>query len=187
MEYAVQSPESIDMQFDRNDLIGISLGGDDPVFKRGLALDNIYRGIIDESGVVGTMSIEDTIDSEIENDDELEADFTVADVMPDETDLSMDGIDADEEIEAEKDVMSGEADDDSELLDAIESTPLQEEVKNVSSRDIQAAIRGKINSVSKNSVTAKDIQKSTASSSEEVEESYYPTTAAELDLLFGDL
>ena len=82
MEYAVQSPNSIDMQFDRNDLIGISLGGDDPVFKRGLALDNMYRGIIDESGVVGTMSIEDAIDSEIENDDDLEADFTVADVMP---------------------------------------------------------------------------------------------------------
>lgn len=167
MEFTVQSPESIDLQFDRDDLVGISLGGDDPIFKRGLALDNMYRGIVDESGVVGTMGIEDCIDSEVENDEDFVSDPGVLDMMPDESDLSMEGMDADDEIEASNDILSGEADEDMDILDLVDSMPLQEEVKNVTSKDVQADIQGKLNATPKNSTTAKDIEKATKSTSEE--------------------
>ena len=189
MEFALQSPKVNDIQFDRNDLVGIALGGDDPIFKRGLALDNMYRGIVDESGAVATMSIEDTIESEVENDEDLEVDPGVLDLMPDDTDLSMDGMDVDDSIEASNEILSGEADDDVELLDYVESMPLQEEVKNVSSKDVQAAIQGKLNASPKQSVTAQDIQKKTASSSseesvEEAAEEVVVETIDDLELLF---
>ena len=165
MEFTVQSPETIDLQFDRDDLVGISLGGDDPIFKRGLALDNMYRGIVDESGAISTMSIEDCIDSEVENDEDIDSDPGVLDMMPDETDLSIDGMDVDDEIESSQEILSGEADDDVDLIDYVESMPLQEEVKNVSSKDVQAAIKDKIDSKPEKTVTANDIQKSTKSTS----------------------
>lgn len=189
MEFGIQSPKSIDLQFDRDDLVGISLGGEDPIFKRGLALDNMYRGIVDESGVVGTMGIEDCIDSAVENDDDLEVDPGVMDMVPDETDLAMDAIDADEEIEANQDIMSGEADDDVDLLDLVDSMPLQEEVKNVTSKDVQASIQGKLNASPKNSVTAKDIEKATKSETEEpvsedAEEEETVETIGMLELMF---
>ena len=169
MEFTVQSPETIDLQFDRDDLVGISLGGDDPIFKRGLALDNMYRGIIDESGVVGTMSIEDTIESEVDNDEDLNVDPGVLDMMPDETDLSMDGMDVDDEIESSQEILSGEADDDVDLLDYVESMPLQEEVKNVTSKDIQRATK-----------STKDEDEESTNEAEE----YAVETSADLEMLF---
>ena len=194
MEFTVQSPEVNDIQFDRNDLLGISLGGDDPIFKRGLALDNMYRGIVDESGAVATISIEDGINCEVENDDDILSDPGVLDMMPDDTDLSMEGMDVDDEIEASNDILSGKADDDIDILDYVDSMPLQEEVKNVSSKDVQNAIQGKINSVSKNSVTAEDIQKKTATTSaeesaEEISDvdMYAIETAEDLDALFDEI
>lgn len=197
MEFAIQSPAEVDMQFDRDDLVGISLGGDDPIFKRGLALDNMYRGIIDESGALATMSIEDTIESEVENDDDILSDPGVLDMMPDETDLSMEGMDADDMIASSQEILSGEADDDVDLLDYVESMPLpvQEEVKNVTSKDAQNAIEGKINSVSKESITADEIQKKIASNTTSTEEAaeedeadlYAIETVADLEALFDDI
>lgn len=190
MEFTVQSPETIDIQFDRDDLVGISLGGDDPIFKRGLALDNMYRGIVDESGAVGTMGIEDAIESEIENDEDFVSSPGVLDMMPDETDLSMDGMDADDEIESSQEILSGEADDDIDILDYVENMPLQEEVKNITSKDIQNDIAHRLNSKSSKSITAKDIERATSSESQSTNEDVDDLvieTSDMLEMLFNDL
>ena len=110
----------LDVAFDPDDLVGISLCCDDPIFKRQTALKNIYDGIVDESVIPNEVnSVQKAIEDGIEVDETVpEPDYQ--DIMPDDTDTSVDGMDAEEQIEAAQDIMTGEADEDSDLIDMVE-------------------------------------------------------------------
>ena len=114
------NPTSFDDAFDRDDLVGIALCSEDPIFKHQTALKNLYDGIIDESVVKNEVnSVEKAIADGIEIDETVpEPDYT--DIEPDESDVSFDGMDAEDEIEAAKEIMSGEADDEADLIDYID-------------------------------------------------------------------
>ena len=51
MEFLAQSPTDDDIGFDRDDLVGISLLGDDPIFKKGISIENMYKCV--QGHVVG--------------------------------------------------------------------------------------------------------------------------------------
>ena len=175
MESVMQSPVTPDIQFDRDDLVGIVLGGDDPIFKRGLALDNMYRGIVDESGDLGSISIEDGIEKAIDNDDgEYESDPAVLNMVPDDTELAIDAIDADQEIEAAQEILSGEADDDIDLLDYSEKIDVvKEDAGAVSAKEINDTVQDKLYKKPEGSIDASDVQNYTKTKeNEEVREAY---------------
>lgn len=115
------NPSDDDEIFDRDDLVGISMINDDPVFKRHTVLKNLYNNIVDESVVDNGIN---TVTSAIE--DGIEVDETIPDadltnIEPDESDVSPDGMDAEEEIEAAQEIMTGEADEDVDILDLVEN------------------------------------------------------------------
>ena len=110
----------LDVAFDTDDLVGISLCCDDPIFKRQTVLKNIYDGVVDESVVPNEVnSVQKAIEDGIEIEETVpEPDYQ--DIMPDDADTSVDGMDAEEQIEAAQEIMSGEADEDSDLIDMVE-------------------------------------------------------------------
>lgn len=113
------NPSDFDEMFDRDDLLGISMLNDDPIYKKHTALKNLYNGIVDESTssiTTVTKAIEDSVDVEdtIEEPDLL-------DIEPDDSDVSVDGMDAEDEIEAAQDIFTGEADEDDMIIDFVES------------------------------------------------------------------
>ena len=116
------NPNTADLSFDRDDLVGIALCADDPVFKKDVVLQNMYDHIIDESVVKNDInSVTNAIEDGIELDDETIPDADVVDMMLDDSDTSYDGMDAEEEIDAGQAILSGEADDDVELFDLADS------------------------------------------------------------------
>lgn len=114
------SEYDLDAAFDPDDLVGISLCGDDPIFKRQVVLKNMYDGIVDESVVPNEInSVQKAIEDGIEVEETVpEPDYQ--DIIPDDADTSIDGMDAEDQIEAAQDIMSGEADIDSDLIDIVE-------------------------------------------------------------------
>jgi hypothetical protein len=119
MEFLAQSPTDDDIGFDRDDLVGISLLGDDPIFKKGISIENMYKCVVDEAGDIGS-----SISDELKSISDVESDTPdLLDMEPDEDELSYDGIDANEEIEAARDIFTGEADDDIDILDFVDSAP----------------------------------------------------------------
>lgn len=110
----------LNVAFDRDDLVGISLCGDDPIFKREVVLKNLYDNIIDESVVPNEVNtVQAVMDDGYEFDETVpEPDYQ--DICPDDSDVSIDGRDAEDEIEAAQDIMSGEADEESDMIDYIE-------------------------------------------------------------------
>ena len=110
----------LDVAFDRDDLVGIALCGDDPIFKRQTVLKNLYDGVIDESVVPNEVnSVEKAIADGIEVDETV-PNPRYEDIMPDDCDVTVDGMDAEEEIDAAQDILSGEADEDDALIDLVE-------------------------------------------------------------------
>ena len=115
------NPSNDDELFDPDDLVGIALLNDDPAFKRATALKNLYNNVVDESVIENkintvTKAIEDGIEVE-----ETIPDPDLEDIEPDESDVSYDGMDAEDEIEAAQDILNGEADDDVEIFDFIDT------------------------------------------------------------------
>ena len=115
------NPNSADISFDRDDLVGIALNTDDPIFQRDAVLMNMFNGIIDESVVPNeinavTKAIEDGIEVE-----ETVPEVDLANKELDDSDVSYDGRDAEEEIDAAQAILSGEADEDMELVDLADS------------------------------------------------------------------
>lgn len=115
------NPNSADLSFDRDDLVGIALNTDDPIFQRDVVLMNMYNGIIDEAVVpdeinMVTKAIEDGIEV-----DETVPEVDLENMELDDSDVSYDGMDAEEEIDAAQAIMSGEADEDMELVDLADS------------------------------------------------------------------
>jgi len=115
------NPNSADLSFDRDDLVGIALNTDDPIFQRDVVLMNMYNGIIDEAVVPNeinavTKAIEDGIEVE-----ETVPEVDLENMELDDSDVSYDGMDAEEEIDAVQAIMSGEADEDMELVDLADS------------------------------------------------------------------
>ena len=116
------NPNTADISFDRDDLVGIALCADDPIFKKDMVLKNMYDHVIDESVVKNDInSVTNAIEDGIELDDETIPEADVADMMLDDSDTSYDGMDAEEEIDAGQAIMSGEADEDVELFDLADS------------------------------------------------------------------
>lgn len=115
------NPNSTDISFDRDDLVGIALNTDDPIFQRDMVLQNLFNGIIDESVVPDEINaVTKAIEDGIEVDETIpEADL--ADMELDDADVSYDGMDAEEEIDAAQAIMSGEADEDMDLVDLADS------------------------------------------------------------------
>ena len=108
----------LNVAFDRDDLVGISLCADDPIFKREVVLKNLYDNIVDES-VDEINTVQQAMEDEYEFDETVpEPDYQ--DICPDDSDVSIDGRDAEDEIEAAQDIMSGEADEESDIIDYIE-------------------------------------------------------------------
>ena len=115
------NPNSADISFDRDDLVGIALNTDDPIFQRDAVLMNMFNGIIDESVVPNeinavTKAIEDGIEVE-----ETIPEVDLENMELDDSDVSYDGRDAEEEIDAAQAILSGEADEDMELVDLADS------------------------------------------------------------------
>ena len=115
------NPNSADISFDRDDLVGIALNTDDPIFQRDAVLMNMFNGIIDESVVPNeinavTKAIEDGIEVE-----ETVPEVDLENMELDDSDVSYDGRDAEEEIDAAQAILSGEADEDMELVDLADS------------------------------------------------------------------
>ena len=115
------NPSNDDELFDYDDLVGIALVNDDPIFQRATTLKNLYNNIVDESVVENkintvTKAIEDGIEV-----DETIPDPDLEDIEPDESDVSYDGRDAEDEIEAAQDILSGEADEDIDIIDYVDS------------------------------------------------------------------
>ena len=115
------NPSNDDELFDPDDLVGIALLNDDPAFKRATALKNLYNNVVDESVIENkintvTKAIEDGIEVE-----ETIPDPDLEDIEPDESDVSYDGMDAEDEIEAAQDILNSEADDDVEIFDFIDT------------------------------------------------------------------
>lgn len=115
------NPNSADISFDRDDLVGIALNTDDPIFQKDVVLMNMYKGIIDESVVpdeinMVTKAIEDGIET-----DETVPEADLENMELDDSDVSYDGIDAEEEIDAAQAIMTGEADEDMDLVDLADS------------------------------------------------------------------
>lgn len=115
------NPNSADISFDRDDLVGIALNTDDPIFQKDVVLMNMYKGIIDESVVpdeinMVTKAIEDGIET-----DETVPEADLENMELDDSDVSYDGMDAEEEIDAAQAIMSGEADEDMDLVDLADS------------------------------------------------------------------
>lgn len=104
--------------FDRDDLVGIALGVEDPLYLEQVHYRCLREHTIDESGVDGqlTMLLNKEVDSEAPED--IDVDF--ADIMPEDDDLTIDGIDAEDLGDSDFDIESGEADDDIDLLDYID-------------------------------------------------------------------
>ena len=81
----------------------------------------MYNGIIDEAVVpdeinMVTKAIEDGIEVE-----ETVSEIDLENMELDDSDVSYDGMDAEEEIDAAQAIMSGEADEDMELVDLADS------------------------------------------------------------------
>ena len=115
------NPSNDDELFDYDDLVGIALVNDDPIFQRATTLKNLYNNVVDESVVENKIN---TVTKAIE--DGIEVDETIPepdleDIEPDESDVSYDGRDAEEEIEAAQDILSGEADEDIDIIDFVDS------------------------------------------------------------------
>lgn len=115
------NPNSADISFDRDDLVGIALNTDDPIFQKDAVLMNMFNGIIDESVVPNeinavTKAIEDGIEVE-----ETVPEVDLENMELDDSDVSYDGRDAEEEIDAAQAILSGEADEDMELVDLADS------------------------------------------------------------------
>ena len=115
------NPSNDDELFDYDDLVGIALVNDDPIFQRATTLKNLYNNVVDESVVENkintvTKAIEDGIEV-----DETIPDPDLEDIEPDESDVSYDGRDAEDEIEAAQDILSGEADEDIDIIDYVDS------------------------------------------------------------------
>ena len=115
------NPSDFDEMFDRDDLLGISMLNDDPIYKRHTALKNLYDGIIDESVVEDKINtVTKAIEDGIEVEDTIE-EPDLLDIEPDDSDVSIDGMDAEDEIEAAQDIFTGEADEDDMIIDFVES------------------------------------------------------------------
>lgn len=111
------NPNSVDLSFDRDDLVGIALTADDPIFQKDLRMMKIYNGIIDESVKQDINLVTDAIEDSVFEDEETIPIEDLENMELDDSDVSYDGMDAEEEIEAAQAVMSGEADEDMDLVD----------------------------------------------------------------------
>lgn len=115
------NPSNDDELFDPDDLVGIALLNDDPAFKRATALKNLYNNVVDESVIENKIN---TVTKAIEDGIEVEETIPepdLEDIEPDESDVSYDGMDAEDEIEAAQDILNGEADDDVEIFDLVDT------------------------------------------------------------------
>ena len=115
------NPSNDDELFDPDDLVGIALLNDDPAFKRATALKNLYNNVIDESVIENKIN---TVTKAIEDGIEVEETIPepdLEDIEPDESDVSYDGMDAEDEIEVAQDILNGEADDDVEIFDLVDT------------------------------------------------------------------
>lgn len=110
------NPNSADLSFDRDDLVGIALTADDPIFQKDLRMMKIYNGIIDESVKEDINLVSDAIENTVDEDETIPIE-DLENMELDDSDVSYDGMDAEEEIEAAQAVMSGEADEDMDLVD----------------------------------------------------------------------
>ena len=114
------NPNTADISFDRDDLVGIALTADDPIFVKDIAIQNMYKGVVDEAMQEEINAVTKAMEDGVEMDETV-PEPDVLSIMPDESDTSYDGIDAEEEMDAEKDILSGEADEDVELFDLADS------------------------------------------------------------------
>ena len=118
--------DNIDFQFDRNDLVGLSLLSDDPVFRKDMILDTMYKDALLEDGEdIEINSIYDNTEEDKIELDKMSRDIpNIDNMIEDEDELSIDGVSANEEITANHDIIDGVADDDVEILDYVDSLPI---------------------------------------------------------------
>lgn len=113
------NPSDFDVMFDRDDLLGISLLGDDPIFQKSVMLKNMYDNVVDESVVDNKINTALSLLEEDDFDDEDDVDEL--DMIPDDSDVTIDGMDVEAEIEAAQDIFIGEADREYDIIDLVEN------------------------------------------------------------------
>ena len=106
------------MGFDPDDLVGIALGVEDPLYLEQVHYAALKDRVIDESGVDGKLS--ELIDKEVDQEAPEDIDMDFSDLMPDDSDATMDGMDVEDMADWDYDVESGEADLDIDLIDMID-------------------------------------------------------------------
>ena len=106
------------MGFDPDDLVGIALGVEDPLYLEQVHYAALRDKVIDESGVDGKLS--ELLDKEVNQEAPEDIDMDFSDLMPDDSDTTMDGMDVEDMADWDYDVESGEADLDIDLIDMID-------------------------------------------------------------------
>ena len=113
------NPTDDDLAFDPDDLVGIAELNDDPLFKKTTIIKDLYDKVIDEATAQEEInSVEKSIEFEV---DETVPEPDYSDIMPDDSDVTFDGQDAEEMMDAAHEILSGEADDESDMIDFIEN------------------------------------------------------------------
>lgn len=106
------------MGFDPDDLVGIALGVEDPLYLEQVHYAALRDRVIDESGVDGKLS--ELLDKEVNQEAPEDIDMDFSDLIPDDSDTTMDGMDVEDMADWDYDVESGEADLDIDLIDMID-------------------------------------------------------------------
>ena len=104
--------------FDRDDIVGIALGVDDPLYLESVHYKSIANHVIDESGVDGQLTA--MLDGEVEKEAPEDIDFDFADIESEEDDVTVDGMDVEDLADSDFEIINGEADDDIDFIDLID-------------------------------------------------------------------
>lgn len=104
--------------YDRDDLVGIALGIEDPMFLEQVHFRSIRENVIDESGVDGKLT--ELLNNEVDAEAPEDIDIDFSELIPEDDDVSIDGMDVEAYGDSDYEIESGEAEDDIDLLDYID-------------------------------------------------------------------
>lgn len=104
--------------YDRDDIVGIALGLEDPLYLDQVHFRSIRENVIDESGVDGKLT--ELLNAEVEAEAPEDIDIDFSDLEPEDDDVSIDGMDVEAYADCDYEIGSGEAEDDIDLLDYID-------------------------------------------------------------------
>lgn len=104
--------------YDRDDLIGIALGVDDPLYLESVHYKCLEENVVDDSGVDGSLTA--ALDRAVETEAPEEIDFDFSDIEPEDDDVTVDGMEVEDLADSDEEIINGLADDDIDYIDFID-------------------------------------------------------------------